>query len=237
MRIRHLLLGSFVSIAAVVGPASLAHAQDDHEPAAESEGGGHAEEGADLSHIDHCVIEEVEKGTTGDPESCVEAPSPILPETNEILWGSISFLIVFAAMAKFAYPALKKGMEGRTERIRADLERAETAKDESEQVLVDYRAQLADAKAESARIIEEARQAADALKKDLAVRAEADIAEMRRRAAADIESSKAQAVADLRSEVAALALGAAEMVVQKSLDRTTQIELIESYINQVGSRN
>ena len=42
---------------------------------------------------------------------------------------------------------------------------------------------------------------------------------MRERAAADIEASKAQAVADLRAEVARLAIGAAEVVVQHSLDR------------------
>ncbi len=56
------------------------------------------------------------------------------------------------------------------------------------------------------------------------------------RAAADIESSKAQAVADLRSEVARLAIGAAEVVVQRNLDPATQTQLVENYIEQVGSR-
>ena len=64
---------------------------------------------------------------------------------------------------------------------------------------------------------------------------EADIAEMRARAAADIESAKAQAIADLRGEVANLAIGAAEQVVERNLDRDTNVALIESYINQVGA--
>ena len=53
-------------------------------------------------------------------------------------------------MWKFAFPAIKKGMDARTERIRADLDAAETAKAEAEAVLDEYQAQLADAKAEAA---------------------------------------------------------------------------------------
>ena len=85
-------------------------------------------------------------------------------------------------------------------------------------------------------MIEEARQQADALRRDLQERAEADIAELRQRAAADVEAAKSAAIADLRQQVADIAIGAAELVVQRSLDRDTQIQLIENYINQVASR-
>lgn len=219
MRIRTVLAAAVAVAFVVLTPAAALAAPD----------------GDDISHIGHCVEEAVHAGQ--DPERCLEAPNPILPEPVEIIWGSASFLVLLVAMWKFALPAVQKGMVGRTERIRSDLVAAETAKTEAETVLTDYKAKLADARAESARIIEEARQTADGLKRDLQARAEADIAELRQRAAADVESARSQAIADLRSEVAVLALDAAEMVVQKNLDRPTQIELIENYINQVGSRN
>ncbi len=57
------------------------------------------------------------------------------------------------------------------------------------------------------------------------------------RAAADIEAAKAQAIADLRGEVATLAIGAAEVVVERNLDRDTQAQLVEQYIASVQSRN
>src|SRR5690606_10297952 len=106
--------------------------------------------------------------------------------------------VVFFFVWKFGYPAIKKSMEARTERIRADLEAAESQRTEADQLLADYRAQLADARNESARIIEEARQAADALKRDQEGRLQAELADMRARATADIEAAKAQAIADLR---------------------------------------
>ena len=42
-------------------------------------------------------------------------------------------------------------------------------------------------------------------------------------------------MAELRAEVAELSIELAEKVVEHNLDRDTQIALIESYIDQVGS--
>jgi F-type H+-transporting ATPase subunit b len=188
----------------------------------------------DIGHEEEECIEILEGG--GSVDDCQEAPSPILPATSELVWGSISFVALLFILYKFAYPQIRKMMEDRTERIRADLASAETAKGEAEQVLAEYRAQLNDARAEAGRIIEEARQAADRLKRDQEARLQDELAEVRARAVADIDSAKVQAVADLRGEVAQLALGAAETVVQRSLDADTQTQLIEDYINQVAAQ-
>jgi F-type H+-transporting ATPase subunit b len=122
------------------------------------------------------------------------------------------------------------------ERIRNDLDSAEAQRTEADRLLADYRAQLADAKNESARIIEEARQSADALRRDQEGRLQSELAEMRTRAAADIDAAKVQAIADLRGEVAQLAVGAAEVVVKRNLDVATQTQLVEDFINSVGAR-
>jgi F-type H+-transporting ATPase subunit b len=169
-------------------------------------------------------------------DDCQKAPSPILPAKNELIWGTISFVVLFVLLWKFAWPGLKKGMDTRTERIRDDLSAADAAKAEAEHVLEDYRSQLSDARNESARIIEESRQQADALRRDQEQRLQTELAGMRERAAADVEAAKAQAIADLRREVTTLAIGAAEVVVQRNLDRPTQEHLVENYINQVASR-
>lgn len=191
------------------------------------ENGGTVEDG-------HCIAELIEGGSVDD---CQKAPNPIVPPTNELIWGGISFALLFLLLWKFAYPGIKQGMEGRSDRLRSDLEVAESAKADAQRVLDEYRAQLADAKAEAGRIIEEARQQADALKKDQAQRLQSELTAMRERASADIESAKAQAVADLRGEIANLAIGAAEVVVQHSLDAATQTQLVEQYISSVASRS
>ena len=219
MRVRALIVGGAVALVCVLGPMSVAHAQETTE---------------ELSHESEECIHILEDG--GEPDDCHEAPSPILPAKNEIIWGTISFVVLAAVLMKFALPAIQKGMAARTEHIRSDLSAAEKAKADADTLLADYRAQLADARNESNRMIEEARRSADALRADLQLRAQEEIAELRARAAADVEAAKLSAIADLRAEVASLAIGAAETIVQKSLDRETQTQLVENYINQVGSR-
>jgi F-type H+-transporting ATPase subunit b len=180
-----------------------------------------------------CIKIVAEGGTV---DECQKAPSPILPATDELLWGSLSFIVLFFLMRQFAYPAIKQGMASRSERIKGDLDAAEAAKSEAVDVLDKYRADLADAKSEAGRIIEAARQSADALKRDQESRLQSELAELRTKAAADIEAAKVQAIADLRGEVAQLAIGAAEVVVSKNLDQATQVQLIEDYINQVANQ-
>lgn len=188
----------------------------------------------ELSHAAHLCIEEIEAANSIDVD-CQQAPNPLLPETHEIFWGSFGFLVVMLGMWKFALPAMRTTLDARADRIRTDLESAEAQRTEATEILSQYQAQLADARAESARIIEEARQAADEVKRSLSAKAEADIADMRNRATADIAAAKVQAIADLRGEVASLAIGAAEQVVGRNLDRDTNVALVEAYINQVGA--
>ena len=171
----------------------------------------------------------------GSPEDCHEAPSPIFPATDELVWGSLSFLVLFLLMRKYAFPSIKKGMNDRSDRIRSDLDAAEQAKSEAAELLDGYRVQMADAQSEAGRIIDEARQTAEALKKDAAARLQTELAETRSRAATDIEAAKVQATADLKGELATLAVGAASAVVNKNLDPATQTQLIEDYIASVGA--
>jgi F-type H+-transporting ATPase subunit b len=226
MRIRNVAAAGLLAACCLVGWGNPASAGT--EPAG---GGGTTQ----IDHLSQECIDILEGG--GKVADCHEAPSPILPPTNELIWGSISFTILFVLLAKFAYPGIKKGMEARTERIRDDLQSAESAKDDASRVLEEYRAQLADAKAESGRIIEEARQQGDAVRREQEARLQTELAAMRAKAAADVESAKNQAIADLRQQVAELAIGAAEVVIQKNLDRETQVQLIDRYIESLANRS
>lgn len=234
-KLRLLLAGAAVSAVAVLGFAPHAGAQEgDHEPDPLHTLEEEAKDNGASEFDAHC-LEIIADG--GSVDDCQAAPNQLLPETNEIIWGAVGFLVVLFFVTKMGLPAIKKGMNARTERIRADLEAAENQRTEADTLLAEYRAQLNDAKNESARIIEEARQSADALKRDQEARLQSELADLRSKAAADIEAAKVQAIADLRGEVAQLAVGAAEVVVGKNLDQATQVQLIEDYINQVANRS
>jgi F-type H+-transporting ATPase subunit b len=221
MRARKLLAGLLLAVVATVAIGGRAMAQ---EPTTTT-----------LKETNEECLKKLEAGK--DVDDCQKAPSPITPAKNELIWGAISFAVLVFLLAKFAWPGIKKGLDDRSERIRKDLEEADQAKGDAQQVLDEYRAQLADARSEAGRIIEEARQQADALKRDQEQRLQTELAELRQRAAADVEAAKNQAIADLRSEVGRIAIGAAETVVQRNLDRTTQEQLVERYIADLTARS
>jgi F-type H+-transporting ATPase subunit b len=218
MRTRVVVTGGAITSLALLATAAPA--------VAEEEGG----------FVDHAAEECSKLLAEGNPvERCQKAPNPILPATNELVLGTITFLLLLAIMWKFAFPMVAKSMNDRTQKIRDNLDEAERTKNDAQRVLEEYQLQLADAKNESARIIEEARQTAEQMRRDLMVRAEAEVNELRDRTRTEIEAAQQRAIADLRSQVSELAIGAAEVVVQKNLDRDTNRALVERYIEQVGT--
>ncbi|WP_426571737.1 F0F1 ATP synthase subunit B [Aquihabitans sp. McL0605] len=219
-RIRLLLVAAAIVLVSTVGLTHPASAQES------------------ANYKDHSTEECAKLLAEGQTiDDCQKAPNPLVPEANELIWGFIGFALVFAFLTWKALPAMKSGMNARTERIKGDLDSAEAQRTEATEILAQYQAQLADARSESARIIEEARQAADEVRSTLQAKAEADISELKTKATTDIESAKVQAIADLRGEVAALAIGAAEQVVGRNLDQETNTALVEAYINQVGANS
>ena len=218
MRTRRLLVALAAGLLVLVAPTA-AHA-------AEGNVRGHAEE--ECIHI-------LEEG--GSIDACQEAPNPILPPLNELIWGAIAFTVLFAGLAWKGYPAVKKAMDDRTEKIRNDLDSAERARTEAETALAGYQSQLQEARTEAARIIEEARQQADQVKRDLTARAEAEAAELRQRNAEQVAAERDRVMAEMRGQVAAIAIELAEKVVESNLDREANMRLIENYINSVGTRS
>jgi F-type H+-transporting ATPase subunit b len=215
-----------------------------HASAAEEEGvlskDKAAEEAAELAEeadLEHDVVECVENAIkNNDADRCVESPSPILPATNEIVWGSLSFVLLLAALWKFGVPAAKSMMDARTERISSSIDDAEKAKADAEGVLAEYQRQLADARAESTRIIEEARVQAEQVRRDLIAKAEAEATDLRQRTAEQANAERDRVMGELQTQVSELAIELAEKVVESSLDREANTRLIENYISSVGSR-
>jgi F-type H+-transporting ATPase subunit b len=180
-------------------------------------------------------IEKLEKGASID--DCQKAPSPLKPANNEIIWGSLAFAALFVAMWKFGVPAVKNMEKAREDRIRNDLEGAESAKAEAETEKAQYLAQIAGAKEEAGRLIEEARQAAETVRTDLVARAEQEANDIRARAQADIANQRNQAMAQLRTDVASLSIDLAGRIVERNLDSDTNRQLVDSFIDQVSGSN
>jgi len=74
--------------------------------------------------------------------------------------GGAAFLIVFFILYKVLMPRISKTLEARTDAIEGGLKRAEEQQAEATRVLEQYRAQLAEARHEAARMREQAKEQA-----------------------------------------------------------------------------
>lgn len=157
----------------------------------------------------------------------------LLPATPELIAGIIAFALVFFFIRLWAMPAINASLENRQKAIGGQMEEAEKAKADAEKLRSDYEAQLAEAQSEKNRIIEAARGEADTVKADLIAKAEAQAAEILDKARADAAAEKSRVMAEAQRDVANLTVDLAEKVVGNSLDRQTQLGLVERYIAEL----
>lgn len=188
------------------------------------------------------VVEDGEEGTEGvidatEEQEAEEVSNPILPTTNELFWGALTFLVLWALMKYVFLPPIQKVMAERDAKVRGDIEAGEAARAQAEVAVAEYDQSLLSARAEASRIIEDARSQAEVQRREIIAAAEAEVAQRKSAAAAEVAEAKAAALEELRSSVAGIAVGAAEAVVQKRLDQAAQVRIIEDYVNRAGSTN
>ncbi len=136
---------------------------------------------------------------------------------DELIIGTVAFLLVFFALAKFAFPAIGKTLDARADAIEGGLKRADESQAEAQAVLEQYRSQLADARVEAASIRTQAQAEKTAMIEQAKSEAAAAAATVTERAQAQMAAERAQAVSSLRRDVSELALTLAGKVVGESL--------------------
>jgi F-type H+-transporting ATPase subunit b len=169
-------------------------------------------------------------------EAAEHEQSPILPASNELIWGTIAFLILLFLMYRTVFPSINQAFKDRRANIEGKLEQAEKEREEAEQLLEQYRRRLRDAENETQRILEEARSNAERVRRELLAKAEADAGRELDRARQAIRAERDQAIRQLRNEVGTLAVELATRVVGDSLDRDRQLRLVDEYIDELGNQ-
>jgi F-type H+-transporting ATPase subunit b len=178
-------------------------------------------------HLAYLLAQEAAQG---------ESRNPIFPATNELVWGTIAFLLLLFLMYRTVFPSINKAYKDRRANIEGKLEQAEREREEAEQLLEHYRRRLRDAEDETQRILEEARSNAERVRRDLLAKAETDAGRELDRARLAIRAERDQAIRQLRNEVGTLAVELATRVVGDSLDRERQLRLVDEYIDELGTQ-
>jgi F-type H+-transporting ATPase subunit b len=163
-------------------------------------------------------------------------PNPIIPHPSEIILGLIAFLLLLWVLQKFAFPRFEALYKERTEKIEGGIKKAEELQAEAEKALQTYQAQLAEARAESARIRDDARLEAEQIKVELREQAQEEAARIVAQGRAQLEAQRAQIVTELRADLGRTAVDLASKVVGEALeDEARRRGTVDRFLTELDS--
>ncbi len=160
--------------------------------------------------------------------------NPLIPVWQEIVLGVVAFGLLCFVLMKFVFPMMEKTFQARVEAIEGGLQRAETAQAEANQLLEQYRAQLAEARTEAARIRDEARADAEGIRQDVLAKAREESERIIAAGHDQLAAQRESIVRDLRAEVGTLAVDLASRIVGESLaDEARNRGTVDRFINEL----
>ncbi|MFJ6794334.1 F0F1 ATP synthase subunit B [Streptomyces sp. NPDC091268] len=166
-----------------------------------------------------------------------EPGNPLVPPIPELVIGLIAFVIVFGLLAKKLLPNINKVLDERRETIEGGIEKAEAAQTEAQSVLEQYKAQLAEARHEAARLRQEALEQGTALKEELRAEGQRQREEIIAAGHAQIEADRKAASQALRQDVGKLATDLAGKLVGESLeDHARQSRTIDRFLSELEEK-
>ena len=157
----------------------------------------------------------------------------------EINWSIImiwiTVIVLFLVLKKFFFEKVKNFMETRSNSIQDDFYSAEAVNRRADEKMQNYTKRIANVEAEGREIIRDAKIKADAQAREIIEDANKQATEIMNKAEKNIEREKQKAMEEMRKEVAALAMLAAERIVEREIQNIGQDEIVDEVINKARS--
>ena len=160
--------------------------------------------------------------------------SLILPATADLVWGTVSFVIVALAIFKFAWTTFMRLLDERTQKIDEGLNQAERAREEVARERAALAEEVDEARREAAEIREKAQSNAAAIVEEAKKNASLEAKRVTDAAQRQMEADAKLARSQLRRDVGSLATELAGRIVgQQVLDPKVSLGVIDSFLDEL----
>lgn len=150
------------------------------------------------------------------------------------IWTLVTFVVLLVLLAKFAFKPIALALDRRSETIKKSIDEAEKQRVEAKKLMEDYQRQLAEARAEANKIIEEARGLGENVRKEVVEKANAEASALLQRSQEEIQRQKEKGVQELKDTVASLSVQIASKVIEKEVNEATHRQLVENLIKDLS---
>lgn len=160
----------------------------------------------------------------------------VQPDPGLFIWTIVTFLVLVALLAKFAWRPLLQALEGRQATIAKALDDAQRAKEELERLHRESAQIMTNARIEAEAIVSRSRSDAERVREEIKQKSRAEAAVIVQNAERQIQLETARALQQLRREAADLSVTIASKILQRNLSRDDNEGLIEETLKQVEAR-
>jgi F-type H+-transporting ATPase subunit b len=157
----------------------------------------------------------------------------ITPDVGLTIWTLLVFGISLFILAKFVLPRIGQALDQRQKVIEDSIDSADRTRREADELLVEYRERLREARQEAEEIVERARQANAVNEREARSEAQARREQMLEQTRRDIEAETRRALDEILRDVVDLTVQATELVTRKVLTEEDQRRLVEDAMSEL----
>lgn len=157
----------------------------------------------------------------------------ITPNVGLMIWTLLLFGLSMWVLWKLAFPRISEALDKRQHAIEDSIDHAERIRQQADEILVEYRERLTEAREQAEEIIARARKAGDAHERESEADARAKREQLLEQTRRDIETETRRAIQEIRREVADLTVMATEKVTRKTLTEEDQRRLVEDALSEL----
>jgi F-type H+-transporting ATPase subunit b len=170
-----------------------------------------------------------------EPPTVVFASSSwlITPNVGLTIWTLVVFAISLFILIKSVLPRIGLALDQRRKAIEDSIDAANRTRREADEVLVEYREHLKEARQQAEEIVERARQAAAAHEREARTAAQARGEQMLEQTRREIEAEGRRLIDEILRDVADLTVMATERMTRKVLTGEDQRRLVDDALSDL----
>src|SRR5262245_45762491 len=157
----------------------------------------------------------------------------VQPDPGLFIWTILTFLVLLALLAKFAWRPLLTALQNRQDAIKKSLEDAERAKEELAKLHQESTKIIQQARIEAESIVTKTRSDYERFREELKTKAKEEADTIVRNAQQQIQLQTRQALQQIRHEVADIAVVIATKLLERNLAKEDNDRLISETLRQI----
>jgi len=160
----------------------------------------------------------------------------VQPDPGLYIWTIVTFLILLALLARFAWGPLLDALEKRQDAIRSSLDDARKAKEELARLQGESARILAEARTEAANIISITRSDAARFADEMKQKARADAEAVVKNAQREIDTQTNRAIETIRREAIDLSVAVASKILRRDISQADNERLVDDAIREMQAK-